>query len=66
MRLYDCTASCLVDDILLHVYVKAKSERQAWLKAYCYYNYHCSVADGGTVDSKRIKAQDIKKGVKII
>lgn len=28
--------------------------RDAWLKGYVYFNYHCNVADGGTVDCKRV------------
>ena len=28
MKLYDCTASCLVDDILLHYVVIAKNEKR--------------------------------------
>lgn len=55
MRLYDCTADCLVDDVLLHYYVKAKNERVAWVKGYVHFNYHCNVADGGSVDCKRVK-----------
>lgn len=66
MRLYDCTADCLVDNALLHVYVKANSERHALLKAYCYYNYDCAVADGGTVECKRLKCDKIRKEVKIL
>lgn len=54
MRLYECTAGCLVDDIVLHHIVIAKNERDAWLKGYVYFNYHCSVADGGSVDVKRV------------
>lgn len=54
MRIYDCTADCLVDNVLLHYYVKAKNERDAWLKGYVHYNYHCSVADGGSVECKRV------------
>lgn len=54
MRLYDCTADCLVDDVLLHHTVIDKNERDAWIKGYVYFNYHCSVADGGTVDVKRV------------
>ena len=54
MRLYDCTADCLVDSVLLHHYVKARNERDAWLKGYVYFNYHCNVADGGSVDCKRV------------
>jgi hypothetical protein len=54
MRIYDCIADCLVDDILLHYYVKAKNIREAWIKGYIHYN-NCSVADGGSVDCIRVK-----------
>lgn len=54
MRLYDCTASCLVDDIVLHYPVIAKNEIDAWNQGYEYYNFYCTVADGGTVDVKRV------------
>lgn len=54
MRLYDCYAGCLVDDVILHYVVKAKNLRDAWLKGYVYFNYECSVADGGSVDCKRV------------
>mgnify|MGYP003290771753 CR=1 FL=1 len=65
MKTYLCTASCLVDDIVLKHYVRAKNERQAWLKGYVYFNYHCSVADGGTVDVKRVKDFSNMKGVQV-
>lgn len=55
MRLYDCVAGCLVDDVVLHRVVIAKNEKDAWLKGYYHYNYECSVADGGSVDCFRIK-----------
>lgn len=54
MRLYLGTADCLVTDCLCKVYVKARNERQAWIKAYLYFN-KLSVADGGTVDIERVK-----------
>ena len=54
MKTYDCTASCLVDSLVLHHYVRAKNEKRAWLKGYVFFNYHCTVADGGTVDVKRV------------
>jgi hypothetical protein len=65
MRAYDCTADCLVDNVLLHHYVKAKNERQAWLKGYIYFNYHCSVADGGTVDCKRVTDYSKIRGLEL-
>ena len=66
MRLYDCTASCLVDDVLLHHYVKARNERDAWCKGYYYFNYQCKVADGGTVDCKRMTQNEIDNLLKAI
>lgn len=65
MKIYDCTADCLVDDVLLHHYVRAKNEKQAWLKGYIYFNHICEVADGGTVDCKRIKDYSKITGKKI-
>lgn len=65
MKIYECTADCLVDDVLLHYYVRAKNEKQAWLKGYVYFNYQCSVADGGTVDCKRIKDYSVLTGKNI-
>ena len=40
MKTYDCTASCLVDSLVLHHYVRAKNEKRAWLKGYVFFNYH--------------------------
>ena len=54
MKVYDCFAGCLVDDIVLHYYVKAKNLKSAWLKGYIYFN-KCSVADTGDIDCKRVK-----------
>ena len=65
MKVYECTASCLVDDCVLHYYVRAKNEISAWLKGYYYFNYDYSVADGGKVDCKRVKDYTKIKGVKI-
>lgn len=36
MRLYECTADCLVDDVLLHHVVIARNEREAWTKGYIF------------------------------
>ena len=64
MRIYEITADCLVDFCLLHWYVKAKNEREAWLKGYGIV-MNCHVADIGTVDCKRISAGEIPVGSKI-
>lgn len=63
MRIYDCAADCLVDYVTLHYYVKARNEKQAWLKGYIYFN-NLSVADGGTVDCKRLKDFTRIRGLK--
>lgn len=62
MRLYDC----LVDNALLHHYVIARNERDAWLNGYYYFNYQCKVADGGTVDCKRLTQKQINDLMKSI
>lgn len=64
MKIYDCTADCLVDFCLLHYYVKAKNMRDAWLKAYVHFN-NSPVADGGSVDCKRINYDEVPTDTKI-
>ena len=65
MKLYECTADCLVDWCLLHYYVLARNEVEAWEKGYVHFNYHCNVADGGTVDVKRVTNFNKIRGCKI-
>lgn len=55
MKLYEITADCLVDNCFCHWYIRAKNERMAWLTGYAL-AMKSSVADGGTVDCKHIKA----------
>lgn len=64
MRIYDCFAGLLVDDGLCHWYVKAKNERQAWLKGYGL-AMNSPVADSGDVDCKRITVDKVPAGAKI-
>ncbi len=64
MRIYEITADCLVDFCLLHWYVKARNEREAWLKGYSIV-MESTVADSGSVDCKRIPAGEIPAGAKI-
>lgn len=54
MRIYKITADCLVMDCLCTWYVKARTEREAWLKGYDL-AYHSPVADCGTIDCIRVK-----------
>lgn len=62
MRIYEISADCLVDFCMLHWYVKAKNEKDAWLKGFLLVR-NCSVADEGTFDCKRIK--EIPSGIKL-
>ena len=56
MKIYEATANCLVDDCLIHWYILAKNDKTAWIKGYLLAQ-KSSVADGGTVDTKRIKGE---------
>lgn len=53
MRIYKVTADCLVADCLCTWYVKARTQREAWLKGYVLAE-ESPVADGGTVDCERV------------
>ena len=62
MSIYEITAACLVDFSMLHWYVKARNEKDAWLKGFLIVR-KCSVADEGSVDCKRLK--EIPGGIKL-
>lgn len=62
MRIYEISADCLVDFCMLHWYVKARNEREAWLKGYLIVN-NSPVADSGSVDCKRVT--DIPANIKL-
>lgn len=53
MRIYKVTADCLVDFCLCTWYVKASSQREAWLKGY-QLAWESPVADSGSVDCERV------------
>lgn len=57
MRLYEVTASCLVDDIVLHWYVKAKNICLACGRAYVNLIKN-PVVDIGSFDVVRVKDTD--------
>ena len=54
MRIYDVTTDCLVDDCLIHWYITARNEKEAWAKGYNL-ALRSNVADSGCVDCKRLK-----------
>lgn len=62
MRIYEISADCLVDFCMLHWYVKARNEKDAWLKGFLIVR-KCTVADEGSVDCKRLK--EIPGGIKL-
>ena len=53
MRIYKVTADCLVEFCLLTWYVKASSQREAWLKGYDLV-MNSPVADSGSMDCERL------------
>lgn len=60
MRIYKVTADCLVDWCMLTWYIKAKNERDAWLKGWRVVR-ECNVADEGSYDCVRVK--DVRKEI---
>lgn len=64
MRLYEVTADCLVDYCLCKWYVKARNERDAWIIGYLIAQKD-SVADGGTVEVKRVPTNKITKNMRV-
>lgn len=70
MKIYEISADCLVDFCMLHWYVEADNEEDAWIKGYEIVNT-TNIADSGSVDCKEVKslpegATIWKKGVKPI
>ena len=57
MRIYKITADCLVEWCMLTWYVKARNEREAWVKGWHIAN-NSPVADLGSVDCERYKGKE--------
>lgn len=62
MKIYEISADCLVDFCMLHWYVIARNEKEAWLKGFLLVR-KSPVADEGSVDCKRLK--EIPSGIKL-
>ena len=63
MRIYHVTADCLVNNCLVHWYIKARNEREAWCKGYNL-ALRSSIADSGTIDCER--AKNIPANIKLV